>query len=63
MLSAARVGIIVDEGLRLAATPSLDVHWSGRREVGLRSLQSVADRALAGATNLAVMDLAGWRPV
>jgi len=63
MLSAARVGIIVDEGLRLAATPSLDVHSSGRREVGLRSLQSVADRALAGATNLAVMDLAGWRPV
>jgi hypothetical protein len=63
MLSAARVGIIVDEGLRLAAAPSFDVHSSGRREGGLRSLQSVAFRVLAGATNLAVMELAGWRPV
>ena len=63
MLMSARVGVIVDEGLRLAATPSLDVHSSGRREVGLRSLQTVADRALAGATNLAVMELADWRPV
>ena len=63
MLSAARVSVIVDEGLRLAATPSLDLYSSGRREVGLRSLQSVADRVLAGATNLAVMELAGWRPV
>jgi hypothetical protein len=63
MLMAARVGVIVDEGLRLAATPALDVHSSGHREVGLRSLQSVGDRVLAGATNLAVMELAGWRPV
>jgi hypothetical protein len=63
MLSAARVGVIVDAGLRLAATPSLDLHSSGRREAGLRSLQRIADRALAGATNLAVMELAGWRPV
>lgn len=63
MLMASRVAIIVDEGLRLAATPALDVHSSGRREVGLRSLQSVADRVLAGATNLAAMELAGWRPV
>jgi hypothetical protein len=63
MLTAARVAIIVDEGLRLAATPSLDVHSSGRREAGLRSLQSVADRALAGASNLAAMELAEWRPV
>ena len=44
MLMAARVGVIVDEGLRLAATPSLDVYSSGQREVGLRSLQTVADR-------------------
>ena len=63
MLMAARVAVIVDEGLRLAATPSLDVYSSGQREVGLRSLQTVADRALSGATNLAVMELAGWRPV
>jgi hypothetical protein len=63
MLIAARIAVIVEEGLRLAATPALDVHSSSRREVGLRSLQSVADRVLAGATNLAVMELAGWRPV
>ncbi len=63
MLSAARVGVIVDEGLRLAATPTLDLYSSGRREMGLRSLQTVADRVLAGAANLAVMELAGWRPV
>lgn len=63
MLMAARVGVIVEEGLRLAATPALDVHSSGRREAGLRSLQTVADRVLSGATNLAVMELAGWRPV
>lgn len=63
MLEAARVGVIADEGLRLAATPSLDLYSSGRRETGLRSLQSVADHVLAGAANLAVMQLAGWRPV
>lgn len=63
MLASARVAIIVDEGLRLAATPALDVYSSGRREMGLRSLQSVANRVLGGATNLAVMEIAGWRPV
>ncbi len=63
MLSAARVGVIVDAGLRHAVAPSLDLHSSGMREAGLRALQRVADHALAGATNLAVMELAGWRPV
>ena len=63
MLSAARVGIIVDEGLPLAGTPALAAHSSARREVGLRSLQSTAARVLAGATTLAAMELAGWRPV
>lgn len=63
LLTAARVAVIADEGLRLAAGgPSLDVHSSGRREAGLRRLQAAADRALAGATNVAVMQLAGWRP-
>lgn len=60
---AARVGVIADEGIRLAASgPALDLHSSTRRESGLRVLQSAADAALAGATNVAVMDLAGWRP-
>lgn len=63
ILTAARVGVIADEGLRLAAGgPSLDLHSSGRREVGLRRLQASADRALAGAVNVAVMQLAGWGP-
>ncbi len=62
MLMAARVAVIVDEGLQLAAAgPALDLHASNRREGGLRSLQAAADRALAGATNAAVMELAGWR--
>ncbi len=60
---AARIGVIAHEGLQLAAAgPALDVHSSSRREAGLRALRSAADAALAGATNLAVMQLAGWRP-
>ena len=60
---AARIGVIADEGLRLAsAGPALDLHSSTRRESGLRSLQSAADAALAGAANVAVMEVAGWRP-
>ena len=63
MTSAARVAIIAEEGLRMAAAgPTLDVHSSSRREVGLRRLEAAADAALAGATNVAVMGLAGWRP-
>lgn len=63
MTSAARVGIIAEQGLRMAAAgPTLDIHSSSRREVGLRRLESAADAALAGATNVAVMSLAGWRP-
>lgn len=63
MLSAARIRVIVDEGLRLAAAgPALDLYSSGRRESGLRDLQRTAGRVLAGATNLAVMELAAWRP-
>ncbi|MGN6751220.1 MAG: hypothetical protein ACTHJJ_01545 [Intrasporangium sp.] len=40
----------------------VDVSTSGRREQLLRSLGSDADHALADATNVAVMALAGWRP-
>lgn len=40
----------------------VDVATAGRREQLLRSLGSDADRALAQATNVAVMALAGWRP-
>ncbi len=61
--TAARVGVIADEGLRLAyAGPALDLHSSTLRETGLRRLQTAADAALAGATNVAVMQVAGWRP-
>ncbi len=63
MATAARVGVIAHEGLQLAAAgPALDLHSSTQRESGLRALQSAADAALAGATNVAVMTLAGWRP-
>ena len=63
IVMAARVAVIADEGLRLAATgPALDLHASTRREAGLRVLQSAADAAMAGATNVAVMQVAGWRP-
>ncbi|MDQ2782274.1 MAG: hypothetical protein M3Y26_07025 [Actinomycetota bacterium] len=63
LLSAARAAVIVDEGLRLAASgPTLDLFSSGRRESGLRDLQRTTGRVLAGATNLAVMELADWRP-
>lgn len=60
---AARIGVIAEEGLRLAfAGPALDLHSSSRRESRLRTLRSAADAALAGAANIAVMELAGWRP-
>lgn len=63
MTSAARIAVIAEEGLRMAAAgPTLDVHSSSQREIGLRRLESAADAALAGATNVAVMALAGWRP-
>lgn len=63
MTNAARVALIADEGLALAAAgPTLDVHSSGHREVGLRRLAAVADHALAAAANVAVMAVAGWRP-
>lgn len=63
MATAARVTTIADEGLVLAASgPALDLHSSRHREMGLRTLQGRADRTLAAAANLAVMDLAGWRP-
>ncbi|MEO3935363.1 hypothetical protein V3N99_01270 [Dermatophilaceae bacterium Soc4.6] len=63
MTTAARLGVIADEGLALsAAGPALDVHTSGHRELSLRRLAVAADHALAGATNVAVMSIAGWRP-
>lgn len=62
MVHAARVGVIVQEGLALAAAgPSLDLHSSGTRERQLRVLQATAHAVLAGAVNVATMTLAGWR--
>lgn len=40
----------------------VDVPTAGRREQLLRALGSDSDSALAQATNVAVMALAGWRP-
>lgn len=63
MTTAARVALIADEGLSLAAAgPTLDAHSSGHRETGLRRLAGAADHALAAAANVAVMAVAGWRP-
>lgn len=63
MTMAARTAVIAEEGLRMAAAgPALDVHSSVQRELELRRLASAADAVLAGATNVAVMALAGWRP-
>ncbi|MEO7130959.1 MAG: hypothetical protein ABIZ07_06250 [Dermatophilaceae bacterium] len=64
IVSAARIGALVDgagERMVPARGPvaAADVH---RREQLLRSLSADADLALSGATNVAVMALAGWRP-
>lgn len=60
---AARVGHIAGRGLALAGQgASLEARSALRRERVLRELQAVAGTALAGSTNIAVMQLAGWRP-
>lgn len=62
MVSAARVAVIVEEGLSLAAAgPALDVHSSGHREQQLRVLLGTSRSVLASAVNVAAMTFAGWR--
>lgn len=62
--TAAAISRVADRTRSRTALGSdgLDASTAGRREQLLRSLCSDADRALAQATNVAVMALAGWRP-
>ncbi|MDN5796303.1 MAG: hypothetical protein L0H79_11210 [Intrasporangium sp.] len=63
MAIAAGAAQLADRGRSLTGLGShgVDATTAGRREQLLRSLGSDADRALAEATNVAVMVLAGWR--
>lgn len=64
MALAATVGDLADRARSLTALGAhgVDVGTAGRREQLLRALGADADAALAEATNVAVMALAGWRP-
>ncbi|WP_347352622.1 hypothetical protein [Intrasporangium sp.] len=64
MATAALVSQAAGRGRSLTALGSHgpDAMTTDRREALLRSLAADADRALAEATNVAVMVLAGWRP-
>ncbi|GAA6526793.1 hypothetical protein [Intrasporangium sp. DVR] len=64
MALAATAGRLADRAARLTALGSdgLDAGTSVTREVLLRQLSGHSDDALADATNVAVMSLAGWRP-
>jgi hypothetical protein len=63
MSLAATVAALAERARRLTSLGSdgLDVDTSARREALVRSLAADADDALADATNVAVMTLAGWR--
>jgi hypothetical protein len=64
MALAATVSEMADRARALTdlGAHGVDTTTAARREQLLRSLASEADRALAEATNVAVMALAGWRP-
>lgn len=64
MAVAATVGQLADRARSLTGLGAhgADATTSARREQLLRSLSAGADAALAQATNVAVMALAGWRP-
>jgi hypothetical protein len=64
MSLAATTGLLADRARRLTGLGSdgLDSATSARRESLVRSLAADAEDALADATNVAVMTLAGWRP-
>lgn len=64
MSLAATAGLLADRARRLdrLGSDGVDVATAGRREHLLRALAGDADDALADATNVAVMSLAGWRP-
>jgi hypothetical protein len=64
MTVAATAGALAEEAVTSVDLGShgVDVGTSGARERLLRRLGADADLALAAATNVAVMSLAGWRP-
>ncbi|EWT01786.1 hypothetical protein N865_07970 [Intrasporangium oryzae NRRL B-24470] len=64
MALAANASQLAHHASSLSALGSggLDAVTAGRRDVLLRTLAGDADAALADATNIAVMALAGWRP-
>lgn len=64
MSLAATAGVIAGQAGRLTGLGSdgLDAATSGQRESLVRLLSAHADDALADATNVAVMSIAGWRP-
>ena len=63
MSLAATAAVLAERARRLSELGSdgLDLDTSARRESLVRSLAGDADDALADATNVAVMALAGWR--
>jgi hypothetical protein len=64
MTVAATAGALAEESVTSVDLGShgVDVGTSGARERLLRRQGADADLALAAATNVAVMSLAGWRP-
>jgi hypothetical protein len=64
MTIAATAGALADQAIAEVGLGShgIDVRTSAAREQLLRRLAADADLALAAATNVAVMALAGWRP-
>lgn len=64
MSLAATAGLLAGRArrVRTLGAGGVDVGTNARRESLLRSLGADADDALADATNVAVMSLAGWRP-
>jgi hypothetical protein len=61
---AATAAALSDHADAMTALGSdgLDASTAARRESLVRALAADADHALADATNVAVMQLAGWRP-
>jgi hypothetical protein len=64
MTIAANVSVLAHRtaGLTGLGSAGVDVGTTSTRAMLLRDLASAADAALADATNVAVMSIAGWRP-
>lgn len=61
---AATCAVLAEQARELSRLghDGLDAGTAARREALVRSLAADADHALSDATNVAVMQLAGWRP-